>query len=243
MIKYNNINVGFQGKIILENISLTIEDGESVAVVGKSGSGKTVLMKCLEKLINPISGEIEINKRKLSQMNRDEIKETRKKFAMLFQNAGLFDSLNIFQNVAFPLVEHKNLDENEISQIVTEKLLQVGLSGIEGKMPSELSGGMRKRVGIARALVMEPELIIYDEPTTGLDPIIGMEIINLIKKMQNSYKMTSIIISHDLECVKRTAERVIMIHDKKIHFDGNLVSFLNSEDQEVKDFIGVYKNA
>jgi len=237
MIEFKNVTIDFSGKTILRNINLQIKDRESLAIVGKSGSGKTVLIKCLLGLIHPFKGEVLINDQNIYKIKNRQLMEVRKKMAMLFQGAALFDSLNVYQNVAFPLFEHTDYKESVIREIVREKLSLVGLPDVESKMPSELSGGMRKRVGLARAITLNPQFMIYDEPTTGLDPIIGIEIINQIEQLQNSNQTTSIVITHDMECLKRIADRIIMIHNQTILFDGEKKTFFESADSEIRKFL------
>ncbi|MCF7793613.1 MAG: ATP-binding cassette domain-containing protein [Candidatus Cloacimonetes bacterium] len=207
-------------------------------IVGESGCGKSVLMKAIEGLIVPTSGSIEIDGEKLLDQNRDGVKRIRKKMAMLFQGSALLDSLDVFQNVALPLKEHTQTSDDEIFEIVEEKLNLVGLENVMHKMPSELSGGMKKRVALARAIILQPDYIIYDEPTTGLDPIIASEITSLIMKLHNNYNITSIVITHDLDCIKNLKSNIAMINDKKIIFNGSFQEFMNSKNEHVRKFSG-----
>ncbi len=237
MIEVKNLIVSFNGKTVLENINLTIPKNEITIIVGQSGCGKSVLMKSIEGLITPDSGKIQIDGVNVFSLNRKELNKTRRKLAMLFQGSALLDSLNVYQNVALPLMEHSKLPEDEISKIVFEKLELVGLADTFYKMPAELSGGMKKRVALARAIILQPEYIIYDEPTTGLDPIIADEIINLILKLYRKYNVTSIIVTHDLHCIQRIEGNIAMIHDKKIVFDGTYNDFKNDNIEYVKKFV------
>lgn len=239
MIEIKNLTIRFGAKTILDEIDLNIKKGEITTIVGQSGCGKTVLMKAIEALIIPQQGEIFIDGIKLFSLSRKELNATRRKVAMLFQGAALLDSLNVFQNVALPLKEHTELSEEEIFNIVDEKLTLLGLDGLHDAMPAELSGGMKKRVALTRAIIMQPDYIIYDEPTTGLDPIIAEEIMQLILKLHHDYQVTSIIITHDLACVGRMQGNIAMIHDKKIIFDGKYSDFINSQLEIVKKFIAV----
>lgn len=238
MIDVRDLTIAFEGEPVLENISLQIPKREITMIMGQSGSGKSVLMKTIEGLYRPSSGSISIDGEDVFSASQKALVKMRKKSAMLFQNSALLDSLTVYQNVALPLVEHSDLTVEEIFELVSEKLELVGLAGIFDKMPSELSGGMKKRVALARAIIMQPDYIIYDEPTTGLDPIIASEIVELIIKLHNSYDIASIIISHDLECLRRLSGRVVMIHDAKIIFDGKYNDFMNSNIEHIRQFLG-----
>jgi phospholipid/cholesterol/gamma-HCH transport system ATP-binding protein len=238
MIKVNNLTVKFDEQIILENISTEFAENKITVVAGKSGSGKSVLMKTILGLIVPVKGKIILDGDDVFALKKTQLNKVRRKTAMLFQGAALLDSLNVYQNVSLPLFEHSKLSEKEIAEVVSEKLELVGLMDVLKKMPSELSGGMKKRVALARAIIMQPKYIIYDEPTTGLDPNISREIINLILKLHNELDITSLVITHDLECIARTAENVKMISDKKIVFDGTYTVFKTTEQREIADFFG-----
>ena len=237
MIKIKNLTVSFDDQIILENINLTIPENEITVIVGESGCGKTVLMKTVEGLYQPDAGEILIDDKEIFSLKRKEVQKIRQQMAMLFQNSALFDSMNIFQNVALPLYEHSKKTDAEIREIVEQKLRLVGLENILIKMPSNLSGGMKKRVALARAIILEPKYIIYDEPTTGLDPSIASDIIGLIRRIHKTLQITSIVITHDLECIQKINGKMIMINDRKIIFDGNYSDFKNAERKEIKRFL------
>ena len=239
MIEIKDLTISFDDKIVLDNINLNIRKGEMTTIVGQSGCGKSVLMKAIEALIIPRSGEILIDGTDLFSLSRKELNLTRRKITMLFQGAALLDSLNVYQNVALPLKEHTKLSEKEILKLVEEKLELVGLIDLHKKMPSELSGGMKKRVALARAIILQPDYIIYDEPTTGLDPIIAEEITQLMLKLHNNYEVTSIIITHDRGCIGKVMGNIAMIHNKKIVFDGKYEEFINSDLEIVKNFIAV----
>ena len=238
MIKINDLTISFGEHTVLQNINLQILKNRITTIVGASGCGKSVLMKAIEGLIIPDSGNIEIDGENLLVQNRDGVRRIRKKIAMLFQGAALLDSLTVYQNVALPLKEHTKKNDKEIYRIVEEKLNLVGLKNVMSKMPSELSGGMKKRVSLARAIILQPEYIIYDEPTTGLDPIIASEITELIKKMHANYGITSIVITHDLDCIRKLQSRIAMIYNKKIIFDGSFQEFINSDIRQVRKFAG-----
>lgn len=236
MIEIKDLTISFGEQKILQNVDLTIHENKITIIVGQSGTGKSVLMKSIEGLIVPDEGSIIIDGNDLFRLNKQELNDTRKSMAMLFQGSALLDSLNVYQNVALPLIEHTDFSEDDIVHEVKEKLKLVGLSGILSKMPSELSGGMKKRVALARAIILKPKYIIYDEPTTGLDPIIAEEISNLILKLHDQYDITSIIITHDLDCIKKIKGHIAMIHDKEIIFDGSYAEFIKDERKIIKGF-------
>lgn len=238
MIKIENLSVGFDDHFVLENINLEIPKNETTLIVGQSGTGKSVLIKTIEGLIKPCQGKIFIEGTDIFSLKHRQMNKIRRKLGMLFQDSALLDSYNVFQNVALPLVEHTKLSDKEILFLVEKKLQFAGLKNILQKMPHELSGGMKKRVALARAIIMEPEYIIYDEPTTGLDTSTAEDIIKLIKKMQNDLGITSIIITHDLNCIKKTAGKIIMLSSGKIIFDGNWQDFNNASKLEIRNFLG-----
>jgi phospholipid/cholesterol/gamma-HCH transport system ATP-binding protein len=239
VIEIKGLTISFDDETVLENIDLDILKNEITTIVGQSGCGKSVLMKTIEGLINPETGTVLVDGKNIFSLSRRELNSTRRKLAMLFQGAALLDSLNVYQNVALPLMEHSKLSEDKILELVTDKLKLLGLIDVLDKMPSELSGGMKKRVALARAIIMQPEYIIYDEPTTGLDPIIAAEIIELILKLHNNFAVTSIIITHDLNCIRKIKGRIAMIHDKKIVFDGTYDDFINDNGVYIKKFINI----
>ncbi len=238
MIDIQNISIGFGNQLVLENIDLKIPKNEITVIVGRSGCGKSVLMKTIEGLIVPRTGKILIDGTNVFDLNKNELFNLRKKISMVFQASALLDSLNVFQNIALPLVEHSKLSDTEIEVRVLDKLSQLGLKGAEKKMPAELSGGMKKRVALARALILKPDYIIYDEPTTGLDPIIAEEIIELILKLQNTFNLTSIIITHDLNCVNNLKGHLVLLEDKEIIFDGNYSDVSNVNNDFMNKFLG-----
>jgi phospholipid/cholesterol/gamma-HCH transport system ATP-binding protein len=238
MIKITNIKKSFDGKPVLNGVDLTINDGESHVIIGKSGCGKSVLLKLIIALIKPDDGAIFIEDENIFDVPEKRLYEIRTKFGFLFQNAALFDSMTVEQNIRLPLVENDyGLSESEIAKRVEEMLGLVGLPGTEKLKPSELSGGMQKRVGLARALITNPKYILYDEPTTGLDPIMSDSIDNLINNLNHRLKVTSIVVTHDMFSVKNVAERISMIHEGKIYFTGTVDEILASEDAVIKNFI------
>ncbi len=237
MIEIKNLTISFGEHVVLQNIDLQISKHKITTIVGQSGCGKSVLMKAIEGLIPFSSGTIKIDGETMMEQNRAGVERIRKKIAMLFQESALLDSLSVFQNVALPLKEHSSYSEEQVFVLVNEKLQLVGLQHAMDKMPAELSGGMKKRVALARAVIMQPDYIIYDEPTTGLDPVMADEITDLILKLYQNYKITSIIITHDLDCISQLKSRIAMIHDKKIIFNGEFKEYIASQNPHVQNFI------
>ena len=237
IIEFKNVYKSFNGILVHNGINLSILEGEIISLLGGSGSGKSVLLKELIGLMKPDKGDILVLDNNVSQMNEEALIELREHIGMLFQGAALFDSLTVFENIAYPLREHLKLTEKEIQERVAEKLQVVGLSGIEEKMPDELSGGMKKRVGLARAIATEPEIILYDEPTTGLDPMTAQRINDLIIELQRKLGITTIVVTHDLHCVKTVSDRIAMLHEGKIVAVGTWEELVTSNIQVVQDFI------
>lgn len=238
MIEIRDVYKSFNGQTVLCGVNLQIPRGKITVIIGPSGCGKTVLLRHIIGLVKPDRGKVIVDGVDLSKLKRAELNEFRKRFGMLFQSAALFDSLTVFENVAFPLREHKLLDdEKKIESIVNEKLALVGLEGTGAKMPSELSGGMKKRVGLARAIVLKPQIVLYDEPVTGLDPIMSVAIDNLILSMQQALKITSVVISHDIESAFRVADQIAMLDKGKIIECAGPDVFRRSENPIVQAFI------
>ncbi len=221
---------------VLKDINLKIEQGENVVVLGKSGSGKSVLIKCLIGLIQPDEGTVIILNENVYELNSADLNTLRKKIGFLFQSAALYDSMTVRENLEFPLRGSKSMEKSEIDALVIEALKNVGLEDIIDKMPSELSGGMRKRLGLARTLILKPEIIFYDEPTTGLDPITSKEISNLILDVQKKYNAASIIITHDVECARLTANRIIMLKEGTTVAEGTFNELSESKDEWISSF-------
>ena len=216
---------------------MTIARGENVVVLGKSGSGKSVLIKCIIGLVPPDEGQITVLDQDVVNLSTDELDMMRVKVGFLFQSNALYDSMSVRENLEFPLRRHgKNLSLDEMDAAVKEALINVGLSETEHMMPAELSGGMKKRIALARTLILKPDIILYDEPTTGLDPITGKEISELILDIQKKYNTSSIIISHDLHCVKIVANRIIMLMDGRCYADGTYDELKASTDKRIKEF-------
>jgi len=238
MIEIKNLHKKFKEKPVLRGIDLTINRGESLAIIGISGCGKSVLIKHAVGLLFPDEGTVKVEGQNIPDLSTKELFAVRQKFGFLFQGAALFDSMTVGENVALPIVENNyDIKKTDIDKIVEEKLNLVGLSKIQNLKPSELSGGMKKRVGLARALVTNPNYIIYDEPTTGLDPIMSDSIDSLIKELSQKLNVTSIVVTHDMVSVKNVADRVAMIHDGKIYFTGTPDELINSNDEVVVNFI------
>ena len=238
MIKIENLHKSFHGQNVLCGVNLEIPSHKITVVVGASGCGKSVLLRHIIGLLSPDRGRIVIDGQNIKKLNKQENLNLRRRFGMLFQSAALFDSMNVYENVAFPLREHRrDLLEADIDKIVEEKLTLVGLAGSECKMPSELSGGMKKRVGLARALALEPEIILYDEPTTGLDPVMTRAIDNLIVSMQKKLGVTSVVISHDLASALRVGDQIAMISDGKVAQCLTPDEFKKSDDPAIRSFM------
>ncbi|MES2286484.1 MAG: ABC transporter ATP-binding protein [Bacteroidota bacterium] len=221
---------------VLKDINLKIEKGENLVVFGKSGSGKSVLIKCLVGLIEPDDGKVILLGKDISELKDEELNILRKKVGFLFQSAALYDSMTVRENLEFPLRDLKSKPKEEIDALVMEALKNVGLEDAIDKMPSELSGGMRKRIGLARTLILKPEIILYDEPTTGLDPITSKEISHLILEVQKKYNTASIIITHDVECARITANRIIILKDGTSVAEGTFNELSESKDEWVRSF-------
>jgi phospholipid/cholesterol/gamma-HCH transport system ATP-binding protein len=238
MIEIHDLHKSFGSKQVLSGVNLLINKGETTVIIGRSGCGKSVLIKHIVGLLQPYSGWVKVDGHIVSELNTKELYELRKMFGFLFQGAALFDSLTVEENVGLSLVESKNnYSKTEIEKVVKEKLELVGLKDIYKLKPAELSGGMKKRVGLARALVTNPEYILYDEPTTGLDPIMSDSIDILIKELSQKIKVTSVVVTHDLYSVKNVADKVALMHDGKIQFEGTPAELFNSEDNDVIAFI------
>ncbi|MDI6828077.1 MAG: ABC transporter ATP-binding protein [Armatimonadota bacterium] len=224
-------------KYILRDVNFHIRQGDTISIMGVSGSGKTTLLKILAGLIRPSSGQVFIDGTDITKLSEDELNRIRHRIGVVFQYGALFDSLTVFENVAFALIRHTRLSRKEIEDIVQEKLALVGLPGTQNLMPAQLSGGMQKRVSLARAIAMNPEILFYDEPTSGLDPIMANVINNLIMEMRNRLGVTSIVVSHDVDSIFRISDRVAMIHDHTIIAYGTADEIRQSEDPRVRQFI------
>ncbi|OGC12560.1 ABC transporter ATP-binding protein [candidate division WOR-1 bacterium RIFOXYC2_FULL_37_10] len=237
MIKIEKITKKYGKLMVLEEANLEIIESQSLAIIGPSGCGKSTLLRLILKLENLTSGKIIVENNDISLLGEEELISFRKKIGMVFQYSALFDSMSVFENVAFALREHTQLTEREIQQIVNKKLDMVGLLDKGNIMPAELSGGMQKRVGIARALAFDPKIILYDEPTTGLDPITSTHIENLINDLAKKLKVTSIIVTHQLSTIFRTSDRIAMLHNGKFIEAGTVSEAKNSKNIIIKEFI------
>jgi phospholipid/cholesterol/gamma-HCH transport system ATP-binding protein len=237
MIKIINLHKSFGKNQVLRGIDLTIEKGESMVVIGGSGSGKSVLLKHIIGILRPDAGKVLIDGIDLARLKESELYEVRKKFGMLFQMSALFDSMTVWENVGFALHRNKSMHDKEIKTRASEKLKLVGLSGVENLMPAELSGGMKKRVGLARAIAHEPEILLYDEPTTGLDPIMADAINELIIEMKNTLSVTSVAITHDMNSAYKIADRIAMLYEGRIIDTGSPDEIKNTSNPVVRQFI------
>jgi phospholipid/cholesterol/gamma-HCH transport system ATP-binding protein len=237
MIEVRNLRKSFGSHVILDGVSFRVETGESVVIIGRSGGGKSVLLKHLIGLLTPNSGEVLIDGESIEGLNEREMLRVRRKFGMLFQGAALFDSLTVAENVAFALRRQKGLSEADIRKKVADVLETVELPGTENKKPSELSGGMRKRVGLARAIIYQPQIVLYDEPTTGLDPVVSDSIDQLILRVRDRLKVTTVVVTHDMRSARRLGQRIMMLHDKKMYVTGTPEAIFNSADPIVHRFV------
>lgn len=237
MIVITDLWKNFGEKQVLKGVNITINKGEVMVIIGGSGCGKSVLLKHIIGILKPDRGKIEVFGKEIANLSETELNKIRMKFGMLFQGAALFDSLTVRQNVGFFLDEHTKLNNETISKIVSEKLKLVGLSGIEKLMPFELSGGMKKRVGLARAIAMDPEIVLYDEPTTGIDPIMATAINELIRELQAKLSLTSIVVTHDMNSAYYVADRIAMLYDGRIIEIGTPEEIRNTKNPMVKQFI------
>lgn len=237
VIKIEGLCKSFGDNHVLDHFDLSLFRGENLVVLGKSGSGKSVLIKCIIGLIEPDDGKIEVLGENILALDQSALDHIRVKVAFLFQSNALYDSMTVRENLEFPLRRHSfQLNAGEVEEMVMEALQNVGLAHTVDMMPSELSGGMRKRIALARTLILKPEIILYDEPTTGLDPITSVEIITLINKIQEKYKTSSIIITHDMKCVKLVAQRVAMLIDGKCYAIGSYDELKASADEKISAF-------
>lgn len=246
IIELQDVEMRFRNQVVLQGINLGISRGETVCIVGESGCGKTVLLKLMIGLLRPTRGVVRFDGHDLSKLSEAELTRVRLRFGFLFQLAALFDSLTVFDNVAFGPREHHMFDEETLVNVVADRLQEVGLPpGLESKKPAELSGGQRKRVGLARALALNPEVMLYDEPTTGLDPIMSDVINELILLTQHSKKTTGVVVTHDMKTVHKVADRVMMLYpsshlepgENQILYDGSPESFEDASDPRVRQFV------
>lgn len=236
VIEILELSKSFGNNQVLNNVSLNVQKGENLVVFGRSGTGKSVLLKCIIGLMRYDHGEITVFGQNIADVKKKELDEIRKRTSFLFQGAALYDSMSVRENLEFPLTKHFDYSQKELNEKVESTLELVGLEEAIDKMPSELSGGMKKRIGLARSIISEPEIMFYDEPTTGLDPLTSKEISELILNLQKKLDMTSIVVTHDLICAEIIADRAIFLKDAKIIFNGTLKELTNSEDLFLKNF-------
>jgi phospholipid/cholesterol/gamma-HCH transport system ATP-binding protein len=237
MIEVRDLKKSFGSHQVLNGVNLKIEKGESVVIIGRSGGGKSILLKHIIGLLAPESGEVLIDGENIAGMNERQLLEVRRKFGMLFQSAALFDSMTVAENVSFPLRRERKLTEAEIGRRIDETLEMVDLPGTQQKKPSELSGGMRKRVGLARAIIYRPEVVLYDEPTTGLDPIVADSIDQLILRVCERLNVTSVVVTHDMRSTRRVGQRILMLHKGQIYATGTPDEIFQSADPIVHQFV------
>ena len=238
MIEIVNLHKSFGSKEVLKGATLTIAEGETSVIIGKSGSGKSVLLKNIVGLLSPDEGYVKVGGQLVDSKDQNTLYEIRRKFGYLFQGAALFDSMTVAENVGLPIIENNsNFSSTDLKKKIDKVLSLVDLPGTEELKPSELSGGMKKRVGLARALITEPEYILYDEPTTGLDPIMSDSIDDLIKNLAEQLNVTSIVVTHDMFSVKNVADKIAMMYEGKIYFEGTPEQLINSDDKIISDFI------
>lgn len=237
MIEVRDVRKNFGSQEVLRGVSLQIDTGEAVVIIGRSGGGKSILLKHLIGLLQPDAGEVLVHGRDLAHLGERELLTIRRKFGMLFQTAALFDSQTVYENVSFVLRREGRHTTAEMRRLVAEALAMVELEGIEEKKPAELSGGMRKRVGLARAIVYRPEIVLYDEPTTGLDPVAGDRIDKLIRRVWETLKVTSIAVTHDMKSARTISNRILMLHEGRIYSEGPTASMLSSDDPVVYNFV------
>lgn len=236
VVKVNNLSKAFGDHVVLNNVSLTVSEGENLVVFGQSGTGKSVLLKCIVGLLMPDSGEIFLDGINVLELDQKKLNDVRKNLGFLFQGAALYDSMTVRENLEFPLIRHFEFTPLEREEKVKSVLEKVSLEEAIDKMPSELSGGMKKRIGLARSIITEPRLMLYDEPTTGLDPITSKEISSLILELQKSLKMTSIIVTHDLLCAEIIADRAIVLNEGVVKHQGSIPQLTSSNDPFLKNF-------
>jgi len=237
MIEIRNLTKSFGGTPVWKDVNLNIQKGETLAIIGRSGCGKSVLIKHINALLKPDSGEIFVDGENVFELDYIGLRKTRQKFGILFQGAALFDSISTFENVAFPLRYFTDQSEEEIRTNVLEALSMVKLQNVSQKSTAELSGGMRKRVGLARAIVLKPQYLMYDEPTSGLDPQTSEEINELISMLSDTLKITTIVVTHDMHSVLSISDRVAFLHDQKLHWTGSVEEMRTSQDDALLSFI------
>lgn len=239
IIELRGVSKRFGALTVLDGVNLSIARGKTTVVIGESGTGKSVLLKHLVALLRPDSGEVHFHGRRIDHLSEQELVESRKRFGFLFQMGALFDSMTVAENVAFPIIQHgdQNLAPNDLDELVAQKLRMVGLDGLQSRRPGELSGGQKKRVALARAIALSPEVVLYDEPTTGLDPVRADVINELIIKLNRELNVTSLVVTHDMTSAYKVADRIIMLHHGKIIADADATWFKSCDDRRVRRFV------
>lgn len=237
VIRLVDVHKRFDDIVVLEGVHLTLHKGETTVVIGESGAGKSVILNHIVRLLKPDKGEVYYHDRRIDTLSDRQLTDIRRRFGFLFQLCALFDSLNVGDNVAFPLREHTRKSKDEIDKLVSEKLAMVGLDGLQSKWPAELSGGQKKRVALARAIALDPELILYDEPTTGLDPPRADVINELIIKLKNELHVTSVVVTHDMASALKVGDRILMLSQGKFIFDGTPSEICEVDDPRVQRFV------
>ncbi len=236
VINIENVKKAFGKNVVLKDVNLKVKEGESIVTLGKSGTGKSVILQCIAGLLKPDEGKILVYGENVPTLDDEELQTIRKKIGFLFQSGALYDSMSVRENLSFPLKRLTDLSDEEITTKVIEALKNVGLENAIDKMPSELSGGMKKRIGLARTLITDPKIMLYDEPTTGLDPSTSREISQLVLEVQKKYKTTSIIVTHDMECARMVADRIVVLKDGEYIVEGTFDELQKSDDPFVKSF-------
>jgi phospholipid/cholesterol/gamma-HCH transport system ATP-binding protein len=236
-IELRDVHKSFGTQKVLQGVDIVLPPDRVNVIIGRSGGGKSVLLKHIIGLLKPDSGQVLVQGRDIVSLGEREMAGVRRGFGMLFQEAALFDSLSVFENVAFPLVEHRSMNKKEIAEVVEAKLASVGLKGMGYKMPAELSGGMRKRVGLARALALDPKIVLFDEPTSGLDPVMSAAINDLILRTKEEFRATCVVISHDIQATMKTADNIFMLYEGRIIAEGDPETISEWEDPVVRQFI------
>lgn len=237
LIELRNLHKRFGRLVVLDGVDLQVEAGQTLVIIGASGTGKSVLLKHIVGLLKPDQGEVWFDGQRIDSLPERQLMEVRRRFGFLFQMGALFDSLTVHENIAFPLIEHTRKSPEEVRRIVQEKLRMIGLPDVGPKMPADLSGGQRKRVALARAIALDPQVILYDEPTTGLDPIRSDVINELILKLKREMRVTSIVVTHDMHSAFKVADRIVMLHEGKIAFDGTPAQIRESDNAIVRRFV------
>ena len=237
LVRLIDVHKRFGNLIVLDGIDLNLRPGETTVIIGESGAGKSVILKHIVRLLRPDRGEVHYRDQRIDTLPERKLVVLRPRVGFLFQLGALFDSMSVEENVAFPIAEHTRRSRREITRAVREKLAMVGLDGLQAQWPAELSGGQRKRVALARAIALDPELILYDEPTTGLDPPRADEINELILKLQRGLKVTSVVVTHDMASARKVADRIIMLYQGKFIFDGTPESIMETNDARVRSFV------